>query len=328
MTDKITPYDHGVAPVGIVSDMPIDAYHAHYFMSSSRLRLAQKSIAHMFVEQSETAAMRLGTLFHTLVLEPETLERDYCWTLPTPLKPEGIDLRTTEGKAWKNSEEGQAWQYECEQVAAHNEEAKASNRRLVSLAELDRAGKMKEALEKNSHWQSIKDRYTHRELSMFAQAGEAFEFGSRCRFDLFGGALVGDLKSTIDASPAGFARSAAKFGYHIQEAFYSKVYEALFGHPPAEFLFIAVESKPPYGVGFYVLDAESKWAGNAALDKLASDYATYLQSGNATPPCYYADTLEIGLPRWAIYEASAGFEMVDGDPDEEDDNTLSFHDVF
>ena len=69
----------------------------------------------------------------------------------------------------------------------------------------------------------------------------------KCRPDWLNGATVIDLKTTTDASPAGFAKSCATFRYHVQASHY------LAGLPAERFIFIAVEKVYPYAVGVYQL---------------------------------------------------------------------------
>jgi exodeoxyribonuclease VIII len=75
--------------------------------------------------------------------------------------------------------------------------------------------------------------------------GEIDGVKSRCRPDLHipEKKIVIDLKITNDASPDGFAKSCAKFGYYIQEAWYRDVMESA-GFGINDFIFVAICSKP------------------------------------------------------------------------------------
>lgn len=105
-----------------------------------------------------------------------------------------------------------------------------------------------------------------------------------------------DLKTTEDASPEGFARSIAKFRYEVQAAFYLDGIEAATGKRPKNFVFIAVEKKPPYAVGVYVLDAETLEIG---LGLYREDLATYTECAKANKWPGYGDKIQtINLPGW------------------------------
>jgi hypothetical protein len=115
----------------------------------------------------------------------------------------------------------------------------------------------------------------------------------KCRPDWYYGTTVVDLKTTTDASPAGFARSVATFRYHVQASHY------LSGlHGAERFVFIAVEKTAPYAVAVYELDAEAMAAGNELrlrdLRMIADCRAT------SEWPGYGDDCQTLSLPKWAL----------------------------
>lgn len=119
----------------------------------------------------------------------------------------------------------------------------------------------------------------------------------RCRPDWWrDDNLIVDLKTTEDASPEGFARSIAKFRYDVQDAFYTDGVQQATGKRPKAFVFIAVEKKPPYGVGVYVLDAETKDLGRAQYQHDLRVYAECLRTGEW--PGYGDKIQTISLPAW------------------------------
>lgn len=65
-----------------------------------------------------------------------------------------------------------------------------------------------------------------------------------------------DLKSTVDESPVGFGRSAARLGYHRQAAHYTAGFEAATGQKVEQFIFAAVTSAPPVLAVPYTLTDE------------------------------------------------------------------------
>jgi hypothetical protein len=121
----------------------------------------------------------------------------------------------------------------------------------------------------------------------------------KCRPDFFCPEenYVVDLKTTIDATPAGFARSCANFGYHIQEAFYRTGLRA-HGHEVERFIFLAVEKEPPYLVGIYTLSSQALHHGyyqvTEALDSYSECKAINHWHGLSE------EILELELPRWAV----------------------------
>lgn len=124
----------------------------------------------------------------------------------------------------------------------------------------------------------------------------------RARLDVLGDTFAADLKSTKDASPEEFAKSAANFKYHQQAAWYLDTIADL-GHPALGFAFVAVEKTPPYFVSVIELDEEALDLGRSlnrrALDRYANCVKTdywpgYTAKGYAT----------VSLPRWAFKETA------------------------
>ena len=94
------------------------------------------------------------------------------------------------------------------------------------------------------------------EVSVFADL-----YGQPCkaRLDAWheddgtGRPLIVDLKTTQDANPETFDRTALKYGYHQQQAHYCDLMEAETGTRP-RFLFVLVEKTDPYLVSVEELD--------------------------------------------------------------------------
>ncbi|USZ80567.1 exodeoxyribonuclease VIII [Serratia phage MQ-4] len=119
----------------------------------------------------------------------------------------------------------------------------------------------------------------------------------RCRPDWWrDDNIVVDLKTTENAGPDGFAKSIANFRYDVQAAFYLDGIEAATGKRPRGFVFVAVEKKPPFAVGVYVLDAETLELGRAQYQHDLKIYAECQRSG--VWPGYGDKIQTINLPAW------------------------------
>jgi PDDEXK-like domain of unknown function (DUF3799) len=139
------------------------------------------------------------------------------------------------------------------------------------------------------------------EVSMFWR-DESTGVDCRARADWLryppdGTPVIVDYKTAVDASPRGFARSAAEHGYHQQDAWYRSGVGACMSID-APFVFVAQEKTAPYLVACYQLDDEAVTAGarrnRAALELFAECTATGVWPG-------HSETIEtIGLPRWAV----------------------------
>lgn len=113
-----------------------------------------------------------------------------------------------------------------------------------------------------------------------------------------GRTLIGDYKTTRDASNAAFTRSIEEYGYHQQAGFYLDVAIALeLVSPDAEFLFVAQEKKAPYLVNVIGITADWLRVGRAknraAIDIYTGCRMTGNWQGYGDEPNYVAQ------PTWA-----------------------------
>ena len=118
----------------------------------------------------------------------------------------------------------------------------------------------------------------------------------RARLDRLSDGLILDVKTAADASPAGFAKSAANYGYDVQQVAYTRAVQAATGEAPP-FVFLVVEKAPPYSVALYTLPPEATERGERrwldALDLFKQCTAT------DTWPAYGDDVQTLPWPRWA-----------------------------
>ena len=248
--------------------MDIAEYHAHPALGSSRLRELLKSPAHFRANlRRETEALALGSLVHTLVLEPHAFSDRY---LVVPK----INGATKEGKAQKA--------------------ALASETRIVVNGEvMAEASACATSIMGHRVYQQIRDAQV--EHTVFWTDAET---GIECkaRFDVLGPLLV-DLKTTRDASPKGFERAIATYGYHIQAAHYMAGAIAN-GMQPKGFLFACVETSPPYLPAGYLMGNPTLEQGERERREALLTYAKCLSEDRW--PGYNDDRIEvIDLPNWA-----------------------------
>lgn len=111
---------------------------------------------------------------------------------------------------------------------------------------------------------------------------------------LFAGWIT-DIKTSADASPEAFARSVAKFRYHVQDAFYTDGLKAN-GLDFKGFCFIVVEKEPPHPSAVYFLPAEAKTQGRKDYLANLATYARCLESGKW--PGYAELVTELTMPNW------------------------------
>lgn len=259
-------------------------YHAHSAVSKSHLDLVAKSPLHYWsryldpnrVPQEPTAAMAIGSAVHTHVLELDQWDAQYV------VAPAGIDRRTKVGKA----------EWDVFQTAI-------GTRTVISREDADlvmRIGRSVLSHPAAAYLLSLpgKAETTHMWID------EISGLQCKCRPDwlLDDGSMIVDLKTTEDASPRGFQKSIAQWRYHIQASFYLDGLQHATGKRPEQFVFIAVEKKPPYVCAVYVADAQMIEIGRDTarrdLDKLNVCKAADYWPG-------YSDCIEqINLPPWML----------------------------
>jgi exodeoxyribonuclease VIII len=252
-------------------------YHATDGLSASGLKLLSRSPLHYKTNaRTETLAMRKGTAAHAAVFEYARFERDYT-TAPD------IDRRTKAGK---------------EAYA----ELEASGKIVLSIDDYIDITGMSAAVQ--SHplaGRLVMDGVT--EQSIFWDNSQLYgDIRCKCRPDyikkLKDDYIVVDLKTTTDARPEAFAKSAYTLGYHIQAAHYITGVKTAFEAPIKNFVFIAVESSSPYTVTVYQCGNDFLARGYLDCVRLYALYADCLTSG--TWPGYTEHLEILELPKWAI----------------------------
>ena len=257
-------------------------YHRHSAVSKSHLDQVAKSPLHYWaryldpnrVAPEPTPAMAIGSAVHTHVLELDQWDARYVTA------PEGINRRTNAGKAeWETFETA------------------ATGRTVLSRTDAQLVMRMGHSVFRHPAAAMLlampgKAETTH------MWTDEATGLQCKCRPDWLtdDGSLIVDLKTTEDASPAGFRKSIANFRYFVQASWYLDGVERATGKRPEQFLFLCVEKRAPYAVAVYAADAEMIQIGAEAAARDLEVLATCKAAG-AWPG--YSDQIEtISLPPW------------------------------
>lgn len=113
-----------------------------------------------------------------------------------------------------------------------------------------------------------------------------------------------DYKTTVDASPTGFAKSMANYGYDQQGDWYCTGLHTLDPRDePPLFVLIAQEKTPPYAVLVAQLDEQALARGRHRNRRALDLYAACSAAGRW--PGYPAEPVELRLPGWAAREFEA-----------------------
>lgn len=249
-------------------------YHAMPGISKSGLDLINRSPAHYRWAQDNpqdpTPAMRIGTLTHLAVLEPDRFNSE-CIVMPS------MDRRTKAGK--------ETWGQFQADYPEHE---------LLTSEEHTRITAIRDSVFAHPMARKLMDRITEVEASTFWRDPDT-GVDCRCRPDavLDNGMLI-DLKTARDAGP-GFERSVVKYRYHVQAAFYG---DGMGGMQDRPMIFIAVETEAPYLVSCNIIGIDSLIAG---LDAYRRNLSTYAECAAKDVWPGYSDAIQtINLPEWEL----------------------------
>lgn len=225
-------------------------------------------------ERKDTDALRLGRAIHTAVFQPELFNAEFI------ALPEGIDRRTSKGKA------------DYAQFVADN-----GHKSILKPDDFNRALEVATEVRCNPHaLRLISD--SHVELSL---DWEDSATGVKCkgRIDCYNEELgiVIDLKTTQDASRFGFPKKLYGYGYHRQAAWYLEGLRA-HGEHPRHFVFIAVETAPPYSLGLYRLTDDVLSLSKAENEALIRKYAECVRTDSW--PGYTEGIEDISIPEYGL----------------------------
>lgn len=267
---------------GLVRGLGAEAYHAAGGLSYSGLKLLARSPAHYFAwkldERApvvERAGQLEGTLAHCLILEPGEFPFRYAV---------GPDVATRASREWKEFAAAHADKIciKPAQMAAAQAQA-ASVRALPEVARLLAAGEP----EVCAFW---RDEATG--VSCQCRPDWAHPVGS----ETAPGAILVDVKTCSDASPAEFARQVARKRYHWQAAFYSDGYAVAAGVPVVGFVFVAVEDEWPFAACAVMLDDASLETARREIAPMVERFAACQREG--LWPGYPTGIAQIELPAW------------------------------
>lgn len=267
-------------PLGLV-ECTNEAYHQGEGTSKSHLDcIAGKSLLHYWSRyinpdrepNTPTPAMVLGSAVHSAVLEPDLFPNEY---VANP----GIERRSNAGKA---------------EYAAF--EAENAGKIILSDEDFQTCLAIRDAVHHHPVASGLL-RDGKAEQSFYAVDPETGEL-VKCRIDFLpnSGSMTVDLKTTEDASPDGFGKSAANFRYPVQTAWYNDVLDASVGEHPEHWVFLAVEKNPPYAIGIYFTDPLDVARARVAARRDFLRIVAAKQSGQW--PDYGAAALPLSLPAW------------------------------
>lgn len=261
-----------------------DEYHSAPGISKSHLDVINgKSPRHYWHKylnpnrepENATPAKVLGSAIHSIVLEPDLFKQHY---VPNP----GIERRSNAGKA--------EWAAFC---------AENAGKGILEDAQYQTCLQVRDAVYADPLAGNLLRAPGKAEQSFWALDPDTGEL-IKCRYDYLheGGGVAVDLKSTEDASPAGFGKSVFNYRYFLQPPWYFDVLDILYGETPKTWAFLPIEKDPPYVCGVYYATEDQMRAGR---DIARRDFMRIVEMKKAnTWPGYTGDgPLPVELPTWA-----------------------------
>lgn len=250
-------------------------YHRHPALSKSDLDLINRSPMHYKYEKSHpsepTETMLLGSVLHKLILEEKDFTSEYA---VAPV----CDRRTKAGKAKYGDFIADS---ENKTIITSDMYAKA-----VTIAD------------------AVKSNHIVKKLLCSGKAEQSYFWEEngiqcKCRPDYLKENLIIDLKSTTDASPEAFMKSAYNYRYHVQAWWYLNGLRK-YGINVEEFIFIAFEKDPPYAVCVYAADDLMLELGEIEAKRNFKTYCECAESNNWYGYEKHPEIHSLSLPEWVI----------------------------
>ena len=264
---------------GLFEHVPYPEYASWPAANGSLLEHFRKSAAHareeMLHPKAPTKALDFGIAVHSAIFEPDKFADLYA------VAPE-CDRRYKEGKAiWA--------EFEAEHPRATIIKADDGDA-IRGIAQSIAAHPMASQLVAAPGLNEVSIRWTHEFNDVPCK-------GRLDRLAKFAGwSIVVDLKTTEDASPLGFPRAVASYGYHRKAAFYLDGLNTL-APMVRRFFHIAAEKTPPYAVAVYELGESALIQGRAENRVNLDKYKQAMETGEW--PAYSTEIEPLDLPNWA-----------------------------
>ena len=201
----------------------------NYSGSKELLKSPAHYQAYLNQEREETKALRMGSLIHCAVLQPELLNEKFV-TAPE------CDRRTKDGKATY-----EAFQSSLKPGMTVVSAEESCECHIIASA-------AKHALERMG---------VEFEMTEFMFTTDHCGVQLKCAIDGVGtDGYLYDLKTTEDASPAGILKSIRAYRYNLQAYFYRLCFETAFERRVLGFRFLFVEKAPPYATAWVEIGPE------------------------------------------------------------------------
>lgn len=282
---------------GVFYDVPAETYHRSPGVSHSMLKNIEPPArlpAYLTQKRESSAAQVLGSIVHSVILEPA--KPLPMLVVPPPTYPAPADCSSVKQKKAQPGDPLD-WSWSAKYCKQWKADMIAQGLLVITQAEFDTTNGIIQAVAAHPRCSEI-FREGRSEVSVYVKCPTTGVL-RRARLDFVppGNALV-DVKTCLDASPEAFSRAVFDHGYHTQADYYLRAWNDAAGFEEKEcFIFIAVEKTPPLLVACYTLEAEAIELGRATNLRRLQSYADCSESKHW--PGFSQEFVTIQLPRWA-----------------------------
>lgn len=259
-----------------IYDISNEAYHASPAISRSKLMLLDKSPYHFWHEvlsgeaekKEATPAMKVGSLFHTLLLEPAKFDDEYLIitqkTMPTKgTNPYNLVMEEAQGRT------------------------------VLTREQFDKTKAMADATRKHEIVSTLLDEAAFEQSIFWTDEETGLQF--KTRPDIWAEKMIVDLKTTSDASINSFVRSAFNYGYYLQAGMAFEACKAI-GKPFEMFVILACEKEAPHVPAVFMMDDEALQFGIDQFTSYKKRLKKCLETN--TWPGYVVQ--ELSVPKYAV----------------------------
>ena len=290
--------DPGKYQPGVIyssDDISNHEYHAGPGISSTNIKHALVSPQHYLTHKQHpkpsTSSMVIGQALHSLILEPDKFRKEFI------LSPYD-NFRSKEAKEWRAAVQADGF------TVLTNLPGKDP---YWQPGDYDLIHQMRDAIMRHEfaplflqHFVPETSVYWFESVDVLTPTGDKvtdMQLLLKARFDIRDLAhhLIADLKTTVSAAYSDFIRHVFDYGYHISERHYMRG-AAEIKIEANNFVFIAIEKEPPFGIGLYTLDEEAKRLGEIQRRKGLESIAAAIHFNQW--PAYPVHDRQLQTPPW------------------------------
>lgn len=286
-----------------VHDISNEQYHSSAGISRSALWKFKRCPAlywheyhnPKFEKAEPTANMHLGSLVHTMTLEPWKFEEEYALKPVLSKLPDALKKKDVGAEAYdKNKTERESVRV-ANELLMEEFSAASEGKTVVTQETYQQASKMVDAVWNDETAKSLIDGAQIEKSIFFTHLPTGLQ--CKVRPDAWLGSVITDLKTCADASFKPFQSEAMRYGYFLQAGMMSEALRSI-DISMEKFVFMCVEKTEPYLTATYLLDDAALDYGVKMFDELMHRLKECCVSDKWPP--YPMQTLAV--PGWAKFD--------------------------